>query len=326
MNAALHAAANSMTEPLVIGTAVIGVGYFGSLHAQKYRQLAHSRLVALVDPDPLTFTLSEHVGAIWLKHIDDLPSEVTAVSVVTPVQSHFSLTKALLERGVDVLLEKPITSTLEQALILAQLAESSGRVLQIGHIERFNPTFIASTRALSQARRIHAVRAGKRAPRVDAVDVVTDLMIHDLDMIIATLDCAVVDVSATGYGCGHTSIDHAQARLVFANGSQVQLTAAWGSAVEKSSAHTIVAELDHGEIWTLDFHQRTVMRKTRASDAPIELCLPAMRSDEDELSMQLAAFLCASRQRSAPQVTARDGYAALELAYRIRDQILGQNV
>ncbi|WP_165371527.1 Gfo/Idh/MocA family protein [Pseudolysobacter antarcticus] len=323
MNAAFLPTASVDRAPQPIGTAVIGVGYFGSLHAQKYMQLAGSRLVALIDPDPLTLALSEHLGVGWLQHIDDLPPEVRAVSVVTPVQSHFALTKALLERGLDVLLEKPITSTLEQAETLCRLAESTGCVLQIGHIERFNPTFIASRTALAYAQRIHAIRAGKRVPRIDAVDVVTDLMIHDLDMLLAALDCAVVAVSATGHSCDHTVIDHACAELTFANGCRAQLTASWGDAVEKSSAHRIDAELDRGEIWSLDFHQRTVWRKTSPSATPVAVHLPHIAVNEDELCVQLAAFLSASRRRSTPQVTARDGYAALELAYRIRNQILG---
>lgn len=322
MNAA-PAMIGKALAPLPIGTAVVGVGYFGSLHAQKYMQLEDSRLIALVDPDPMTLTLSEHLGVNWLQHIDHPPSEVRAVSVVTPVQSHFALTKALLERGLDVLLEKPITSTLEQAEALCRLAESSGCVLQIGHIERFNPAFIASNAALAQARRIQAVRLGKRAPHVDAMDVVTDLMIHDLDMLLAALGCAVVSVTATGHSCGHTLIDHAHAELVFANGCHVQFTAAWGDAVQKSSARRLVAELDHGETWSLDFHQRTVVRKANPAAAPVAVRMPTRAPHEDELCMQLAAFLSASRQRSTPQLTALDGYAALELAYRIRNQILG---
>ncbi len=322
MNVAWLPATSAAPLSLPIGTAVIGVGYFGSLHAQKYAQLDGSRLMALVDPDPLTQSLSEHMGVAWLRHIDSLPSDVRAVSIVTPAQSHFELTKALLERGVDVLLEKPIASNLAQAEILRELADSTGCVLQIGHLERFNPAFVFSATALSQARRIHAVRASQRIPRIDATDVVTDLMIHDLDLILATLDCPVEVLSATGHGCGHTLIDHACAELAFANGCRVQLTATWGTAVKNSSDRRIIAELEHGESWSLDFHERSVLRKAHSNAATVAMRMPHRAANEDELYHQLSAFLAASRERATPHVTAQDGYAALELTCRIRNLIL----
>ena len=130
---------DSLSAP--IGAAVIGLGYFGGRHAQCYSRLAESQLLAVVDPDPATRPLAEQLGVPWLSDLDDLPATVKVVSVATPVATHHALAKRLLQRGIDVLLEKPMAETPEQARELCVLARSSRRILQIGHIERFNPAF-----------------------------------------------------------------------------------------------------------------------------------------------------------------------------------------
>src|SRR5688500_523751 len=132
-----------------IGTAVVGVGYFGSLHALCYARLPGSRLQALVDPDPLTRSLAEHLGVPWFSQLAGLPPTVRAVSVATPVATHYALAKTLLQRGLDVLLEKPIAETAEQAAKLQTMAEAKCCLLQIGHIERFNPAFATGPALLS---------------------------------------------------------------------------------------------------------------------------------------------------------------------------------
>ncbi|MEO6563778.1 MAG: Gfo/Idh/MocA family oxidoreductase [Nitrosospira sp.] len=318
----------------LIGTAVVGAGYFGSLHALCYSRLAGSRLQALVDPDPMTQSLAEHLGVPWFSHVADIPSTVRAVSVATPVATHYALAKALLQRGLDVLLEKPIAETAAQAAELRILAEAKWCVLQIGHIERFNPAFAAGPALLSRARTINTVRTTQRPPRISALDVVIDLMIHDLDLILYGAVSPLVELQASGCSHGLTLIDEAQVELIFANGCRAHLSAHWGSAT-RQEARRMIAELDNNETWVMDFRHRVAYRTVPGGMIPGSasrsvsnlgnpaLNYPAQGVQHDTLSLQLTSFLDASRRRAVPQVTPEDGHAALDLAQQIRHQILG---
>ena len=320
----------------LIGTAVVGAGYFGSLHALCYSRLAGSQLQALVDPDPMTQSLAEHLGVPWFSHVADIPPTVRAVSVATPVATHYALAKALLQRGLDVLLEKPIAETAAQAVELQILAEAKWCVLQIGHIERFNPAFAAGPALLAQARTINTVRTTQRPPRISALDVVIDLMIHDLDLILYGVVSPLVELQASGCSHGLTPIDEAQVKLIFANGCRAHLSAHWGSAT-RQEARCMIAELDNNETWVMDFRGRAAYRtvsrgmipgsSSRSISNPGNPALdyPAQGVQHDTLSLQLTSFLDASRRRAAPQVTPEDGHAALDLAQQIRHRILGSS-
>lgn len=305
-----------------IGTAVIGVGYFGSLHALCYSRLPGNRLLALVDPDPAAQALAERLSVPWFKHYDSLPSTVQAVSVATPVASHYEVAKALLLRGFDVLLEKPIAETPAQAAELRCLAEANRCVLQIGHIERFNPAFAFGPALLSRARSVRSIRTTHRSPRASAMDVVIDLMIHDLDLIRSGILSSVVELQASGCSHGLSPIDEAEVNLTFANGCHACLHAHWGSATEKED-RCMMVEIGEHETWAFDFRQRTTYRMTKGRLSNPDLVLPASSPGHDVLGLELASFLDASRRRLAPRVTPEDGHAALGLAQQIRQQILG---
>jgi predicted dehydrogenase len=315
-------------EPaLPVDTAVVGVGYFGSLHALCYSRLPGSRLQALVDPDPITQSLAEHLGVPWFTCVAELPPTIRTVSVATPVAAHFGLTRFLLRQGLDVLLEKPIAETAAQATELRMVAEANQCILQIGHIERFNPAFTAGRTLLPFARTIRSVRTTRYPPRPSALDVVIDLMIHDLDLILHGLDSSMVELRASGRSRGLTAIDEAEVALTFSNGCQAYLDAHWGWGTEQEERR-MVAELENDETWVIDFRQRITYRKASNSSSDASpansrtLPFPAQRIQEDTLSLQLAAFLEACRNRSLPQVTPAEGNAALELAHHIRQQIL----
>lgn len=314
-----------------IGTAVVGAGYFGRRHAMCYASLGGSELQALVDPDPKTQSLAEHFGVAWYSHIANLPSTVRAVSIATPVASHYALAKTLLERGLDVLLEKPIAETAAQATELQMLAEEKSCILQIGHIERFNPAFKAGRALLSRAHTIRSVRTTQRVPRAGALDAVIDLMIHDLDLILYGVACPLIDLQAFGCSHGLTPIDEARVELVFANGCRAHLNAYWGSTVGQDDRY-MIAELGDNEIWMMDFNRRARFRTAFGSSihnvsnggnpAPVPATHILQDVQHDTLSLQLASFLDASRHRAVPLVTPEDGHAALGLAHRIRQKIL----
>jgi predicted dehydrogenase len=313
---------------------VIGAGHFGRRHALCYARLAGSELQALVDPDPATQSLAEHLGVAWYSHIADLPPTVRAVSIATPVASHYTLAKTLLERGLDVLLEKPIAETAAQAIELQMLAKTKSCVLQIGHIERFNPAFKTGPALLRRAHAIRTTRTTQRPPRVGALDVVIDLMIHDLDLILYGVACPLDDLHASGCSHGLTPIDEAQVELVFVNGCRAHLRAHWSCAGRED--RYMIAELGNSETWMMDFNRRASFRITPSdsihslgSDRNPDL-VPVAHSSQglqhntpnDTLSLQLASFLDASRHRAIPRVTPEDGYAALGLAQQIRQRIL----
>jgi predicted dehydrogenase len=319
MNVSSAGVGSSAAMSAPVCTGVVGVGYFGALHAQCYANLPSSRLAALVDPEPATQALANKFGVPWYRSIDALPSSVTAVSIATPVETHYALTRTLLERGIDVLLEKPIAETMEQAAHLRALAQSHRRILQIGHIERFNPAFSAAAGVLRAAHCIRAYRTSERQPRSIAMDVVVDLMIHDLDLILSQCAAHVVELHAHGRGHGYTDIDEAHAQLVLSNGCRIELHASWGVASRGATGRHMVVELADG-VWTLDFRQRQTWRC--ASDGSTDIENVVGVAPQDELTAQLSAFLDATRTRSAPRVTGEDGHAALALAHRIRRQIL----
>jgi predicted dehydrogenase len=317
---------NSQDQTRPIDTAVVGVGYFGSLHALCYSRLPGSRLRALVDPDPMTKSFADYLGVSWFSHLADLPSTVRAVSVATPVATHYVLTKALLQRGLDVLLEKPIAETAAQAAKLETMADEKCCVLQIGHIERFNPAFATGPSLLGRAHTIQTVRTTHRKPRAGALDVVIDLMIHDLELVLHGVASPVVEFHASGSSHHLTPIDEAQVELTFANGCRASLRADWGS--ERKENRSMTAELDDNETWTIDFRRRITYRnfptglaRSRNTHGP---SLPRFVSGipQDALSLQLTSFLDASRSRTVPQVTSRENHAALYLAQQIRQRIL----
>jgi predicted dehydrogenase len=321
----LPSGVQDQTRP--IDTAVVGVGYFGSLHALCYSRLPGSRLQALVDPDPMTKSFADYLGVSWFSHLADLPSTVRAVSVATPVATHYALTKALLQRGLDVLLEKPIAETAAQAAKLEIMADTKSCVLQIGHIERFNPAFATGPALLCRAHTIQTVRTTHRKPRAGALDVVIDLMIHDLDLVLHGVASPVVEFHASGSSHHLTPIDEAQVELTFANGCRASLRAHWGSGARKED-RCMTAELHDNETWTIDFRRRITYRNFPTGlSRPDNTHKPSLTHSapgiqQDALSLQLASFLEASRSRTVPRVTSGEGHAALYLAQQIRQRIL----
>jgi len=210
---------------------------------------------------------------------------------------------------------------------LKGVAEANQCILQIGHIERFNPAFTTGRALLPLARTIRSVRTTRHPPRPSALDVVIDLMIHDLDLILHSLGSSVMERRAAGRSRGLTAIDEAEVELTFSNGCRAYLGAHWGRGM-KQEERRMVAELENDETWVIDFRQRITYRKALNSSLDTSpansrtLPFPAQRIREDTLSLQLAAFLDACRNRSLPQVTPAEGNAALELAHHIRQQIL----
>ncbi len=307
----------------MIRTAVVGVGYLGRFHAQKYAALEQARLVAIADPNTAAReALQRELGVEGVDDYRGLLGRVDAVSIVTPTPSHHAIARFFLDAGVDVLLEKPITVTLEEGADLVAAARAGGRILQIGHLERFNAVIQAVQPRLTAPRFIESARLAPFKQRGTDVDVVLDLMIHDIDLILSIVRSPVISVDAIGSSVFSNEIDIANARLRFENGCVANATA---SRVSLKTERKLRVFEDDAYL-SVDLHQKilTVIRK---AEGPVPEGMPPVSIDErnfdqgDALNDEIQAFLASVASREAPLVSGEDGLLALKTAVDITDQV-----
>jgi len=304
-------------------TAVIGVGYLGRFHAQKYQTLPNSKLVGIADPS----AAARAAAASELKvaaHADyrELLGRVDAVSVVTPTPLHFAVAKDFLEAGAHVLVEKPMTATVAEAEGLIEVARRAKRILQVGHLERFNAAVRAVQPMLTVPRFIESARLAPFKHRGTEVDVVLDLMIHDIDLILSVVRSPVVRVDAIGTSVFSKEIDIANARLRFANGCVANATA---SRVSMKTERRLRLFQDDAYV-SLDLHQKvlTVIRKGAGvgADGMPQVDIQEHSYDQgDALNAEIEAFLTAAETGQPPPVSGEDGLLALRTAVSIAEQV-----
>jgi predicted dehydrogenase len=306
-----------------IRAAVVGVGYLGRFHAQKYARIPDCELTAVVDPDGQAGeTVAAELGTRALVDHRTLLGEVDAVSVVTPTPAHFAIAREFLVSGAHVLVEKPITETPEQARELIRVARERERVLQVGHLERFNSTILAAEPYLEAPRFIECHRLAPYRERGTDVNVVLDLMIHDIDIIQTIVRAPIETIDAVGAPVFSDEIDIANARIRFANGCVANATA---SRVSLRTERKLRIFEDAAYL-SLDLHQKimTVIRKR--PEGPVAGELPVTieeRSLEpgDALLAEIESFLGCIRSGAIPVVSGEAGLRALETAIRITEQV-----
>ena len=300
-------------------TAVIGVGYLGNFHAQKYAAIPEVELVGVVDND--LKRAAEIAAALGTRAYGDhreLIGKVDAVSVVVPTQYHHAVARDFLSAGVHVLIEKPITVTIAEADELIALAEQNHAVFQVGHLERFNPVLVALEGVLQEPLFIESVRIAPFKPRGTDVNVVLDLMIHDIDIIQHIVRSPVDHIDAIGAPVFTGEEDIANARIVFKNGCVANVTASRISL--KSERKMRIFQRD--AYITLDFQNRKVLVAQRGS-GEIFPGVPNVKVDErelgeaDALRSEIESFLLSIREGKSPQVSGLDGRMALETALKI---------
>src|SRR6185436_4539265 len=209
-----------------VRAAVIGVGYLGSFHAEKYASLPGVRLVGVVDADgERAEAIGKRLGAPAFPNYRALLGQVDCASIAVPTAAHFAIARELLEREVDVLVEKPIAATAAEGRHLVELAAARGRILQVGHLERFNPAIRSLAGILTRPRFIECHRLAPFVERGTDVDVILDLMIHDLDVILSIVDAPIERIEAVGVPVISETVDIANARLRFADGAIANVTA-----------------------------------------------------------------------------------------------------
>ncbi len=311
-----------------IRTAVIGVGYLGRFHAQKYADLPEAELVAVVDVDKRQRdNVASELDVPGRDDYHGLEKEVDAVSIVVPTRFHHEVARHFLDHGVHVLLEKPVTTTVEEARELINLAAKRGALLQVGHLERFNAAYRELEKAIHDPMFIESHRLAPFKPRGTDVSVVLDLMIHDIDIIQSLVRSPLEKVDASGVGVLTSEIDIANVRLGFANGCVANVTASRVSL--KSERKMRFFQRD--TYVSVDFQERNlaIFRKGEGEMYP---GVPNIAStqysmdQQDPLREEIAAFLGSVRDNTTPLVTGEDGLRALETAIRIGDLLDGQRL
>ncbi len=306
-----------------VRTAVVGVGHQGKWHAEKFATLENSELVAVVDKDTdRCEVLAAELDAKPVSDFKDLIGEVDAVSIASPTRSHFDIASALLENGIHVLVEKPITTTLEEAEALVELAEGRGLVLQVGHLERFNPAVMALGEYLKEPQFIESNRIAPYKPRSTDVSVVLDLMIHDIDLVHSVVGSFVTSLDATGGSIISNDIDIANARIKFENGCVANVTASRVGFKTERSLRVFQANA----YFNVDLHNKKSTIYQKKGDGPV------MRPDDisvdeqsygasDALMVQSEAFLNSITGGPPPLVSGRIGMQALKTALDIGEML-----
>jgi predicted dehydrogenase len=312
-----------------ITVAVVGAGVFGRNHARVYKELEQQgealRLLGVVDPDlNRADTVAREFGCKGFGSVEQMlttHSELQAASVTAPTMHHLAVARDLMKAGVDVLIEKPLVPTLPEADELVALAGKHKRIVQVGHLERFNPAVRATLPLLTQPMFFEVHRLSVFTPRSLDVDVVLDLMIHDLDIVLAFAKSPVKEVRAVGLPILSGKVDIANVRLEFESGCIANFTASRVSTERVRKVRFFqprqYVSLDYGRQEVLVFTVGDgAASGTPSANPQIGVTKPPVASEEP-LHAELKSFLHAVRERSAPVVSLDDGRRALALALEI---------
>ena len=305
-----------------IRVGVVGVGHLGHFHVQKYVAQPGVTLVGVVDVDPNRATdIAAQYQTTALTDYRELFAQVDCVSIAVPTQLHHAITQEFLRHGIDVLVEKPLSATGAEGRELVALAEETGRILQVGHLERFNPALRSLTGILTAPRFIECHRVAPFVERGTDVDVVRDLMIHDLDVILSLVRSPVTSIEAFGVPVLTQEPDIANVRLRFASRCIANITASRVALKRERKMRIFQPDtylvVDYGE------HRIRICQREPGADPG---ALPNLtfeeravggENGEDALEEEIRDFLRAVRERSEPIVSGRAGLQALELAEQI---------
>jgi predicted dehydrogenase len=308
--------------------AVVGAGRLGTLHARKYAAIAGIKLAYVVDLDPArAASVASELGSAPLADYRLLAGKVDLVTVASPGVTHHEIASAMLKSGIDVLLEKPMAETLAQAHELADLASASGRILQIGHLERFNPAVVHLHSIVKNPRFVECHRLAPFTERGTDVDVVLDLMVHDLDVIMSVAPSEVASLEAIGVAILTDRIDLANARIRFQSGLIANMVTSRVSAKRERKIRFFQPDA----YISVDYEARSIQlyRKTppaRGANFPTISAEQIDLGEGDPLADEVNAFVQSVRRRSKPAVSADDGLRVMELSERIKDAMAAEPV
>lgn len=305
---------------MTVRIGVVGTGYLGRLHARVLTEIPQAQMVGFVEPnDQIAGELESTLNITRYPSVEALARDVHCAVVATPTTSHFDVASQLLDAGCDVMIEKPITTTSEEARKLIELAASHDRIVQVGHVERYNPAIMAVADVVAGSRYFEAERLGVFVPRSLDVDVLLDLMIHDLNLVLSLLRQKVTSIHAVGVPVLTDKVDITNVRLELENGAVANLTAS------RVSQDRVRKQRFFGSDFyiSVDSKEQEVKGYKLVDDngtrviRPLELNV----TKKEPLRAENEAFLDCVRNRTRPLVSAEDGLEAVELAVRVREAI-----
>lgn len=310
-----------------IRVAVIGAGHLGTYHARIYSSLPHAHLVGVVDIIPeRAEALASETGCRPAAHLRDLPP-VEAVSVATPTSTHLEVSRDALQRGCHVLVEKPLAPSVDEGRELVAAAEAKGLILGVGYTERFNPAFTEAARKVGEPRFIEAHRLSPFVPRSLDVDVVLDLMSHDLDLVLALVGAEPTEVHASGVGVLTTREDIANARLRFEGGIVANLTA---SRISREKLRKIRL-FGNGQYVSVDLLERKVQRAWLSNEATGASSMASPwgvinwealdAPPGNPLAEEIGDFLSSISRGEPTRVSGADGLRVLAVAHQVRARV-----
>ncbi len=311
-----------MKNERIIKTAVVGVGHLGQHHARLYSIMNGVELVGVSDTDEKAGRkIAAKCGTSFFSNPDDLIGKVDAVNIATPTVYHYAVAKKFLEKGVHVLVEKPITADPAEAEAMVDIADSKNVILQVGHVERFNGAVIAAREYISNPRYIEVIRISPYPKRSLDIGVVMDLMIHDIDIILSFVRSKVAKIDSTAAAVLSKNEDIANCRITFENGCVATVTASRISY----KAERKIRVFEEDRYLSLDYGKQkfTVYRKRKdnvESIKDIEMKRPRINATEPPAE-ELRDFIRCVREGRAPQVSGRHGLTALKLVLRIMENI-----
>lgn len=304
--------------------AVVGAGHLGSYHAEKFFKMENAELMAVCDPDEAKGNLlAERFHCSFKKDYKDIINEVDAALIAAPTPLHHKIAKDFLLAGKHVMIEKPITTTVAEAEELCKIAQEKKVVLQVGHVERFNPALVSAREKLKEPLFIECHRLAPFKPRSTDVDVVLDLMIHDLDVIMSLTNSPVTSVSAVGTPVITPYVDIANARIEFESGAVANITASRVSQSTKRKfrvfQETQYLSIDFGT-GELNLTTKTGEWENFEEELPLEF--EAWELDKgDALMAEDQSFVDCALQGKAPVVTGEQALNAMKVAEQVRDEI-----
>lgn len=310
-----------MSERLSVG--VVGVGYLGRFHALIYSKHPDVDLVGVVDIDPETAkSVADEAGCAAFTDAVELLGKVDAVSIVVPTTLHLSVAQQFLNQGVHVLLEKPIAATVDEGAAIVAAAQQAGVTLQIGHLERFNAGVMALANSIKSPRFIEAHRMSPFVARATDVDVISDLMIHDIDIVLSLIDSDIVHISAAGTPVLTEHLDIANARIEFANGAVANVIA---SRVSREKMRRVRVFEPH-RYQSLDFIEQTLdvayPQKKEGTEWPEIVTERLAIEPVKPLDAEIDAFVRCAKTGEPPLVGGAVGLRALDVALRVKAKIL----
>lgn len=299
---------------------VVGVGYLGRIHARIYSHMPQVVLVGVVDSNAQTAKgVAAEFGCKAYTHIEALIDQVDAVSIAVPTSMHLEVTRPFLERGIHVLVEKPLTATYAEGVEMLHLAEANHSILQVGHLERFNAGVMALADHAHEPRFIEIHRLGPFANRATDVDVVTDLMIHDIDIVMALIDSKLTDIKAVGTHVLTDHVDIANARLQFENGAVANVTA---SRVSTKKFRRIRVFSEH-HYYGLDYidQKLEMITASHSSEEPRIVREEVHIKPRPPLDVELEHFVDVVQHDGKPLVDGRAGLEAVRVAALVKKEI-----